>query len=488
MGRSGEDISHYTGRTKKHRNKDPLFSSISSSSIVPLKKDDGAADIVTKMYVLLKKSNERKRKEEKELLKMERKIRKDSDAQMKSMITGLLAPALTDPHAGHDGDNWLDTIGNTLKNALGMGAGALAAAAGTKSIFRRKSEKNRTTRKERIEEKLRKKEEERIKREQEKQKKTPKAEPEKTEKKGTDKAKKQKKVPTRGSERFKQRSQQPKSVPTPEEPKQPTAEKVESKSPKVSKAILRSLRVFRAVGVVGTIASVAELNDLYEKHKKGEITDHDARNELIKIMIGGLGGTSGAALGAALGSMIAPVAGTLIGGVAGGVGGAFYAEKIAEQAVDYLGDNEIPTSLEEIQNMSKKYVKEHGGDQWGTNETIGQWFEKNTLGKAREYAQEHGAGDWGSNLSWGDWGTEQINSIKSYIDRSVAEQLAMTPQTSSRLNDVMQQHERLQMDMNLDQPIFSNSNFNSVNRGNPTTSMIGEQRVRTDNPSLRTIR
>ena len=487
MGRSMDDIQHFAGNNKKRRTKDPLYSNINSSSVVPLKRDDGVTDIVTKMYVLLKKSHERKKKEELALLKQERKIRKQSDENLKAMINGLL-PKDGGKGAGEQGADPFKFITDMLKNAgnllLATGGGVLAAGAGAwaarKALMKKPkkpskppkpSKPSKPSKPTGVDEPDKPKVEEKEK---------PKEKPKKTEK-GTGKASRQKKVPTRGSDRFKKTQAEPVESTIKDAEPPPTAEKVESKSPKVSKAILSSLKIFRAVGVVGTVASLVELNDLYEKHKKGDITDHEARNELIKIMASGLGGTGGAALGAALGSLVAPLAGTIVGGLAGGVGGTFYAEQVAKKAVDYLGDNDIPTSIAEIQNMSKQYVKEHGGDQWGTDETIGQWFERNTIGRSREYVKEHGGDKWGTDQTKSEWFSGLLTELKNYIDRSVAEQLSTSPNYTSRYNDAMSQNERLSIDSIVNQPIVNTSNnFNTSVLGKQSYQINGEQKVRND--------
>jgi hypothetical protein len=473
MGRTNEDIQHFAGGKKRTRTKDPLYAHFNSSSVVPLKRDDGVTDIVTKIYVLLKKSHDRKKKEELALLKQEKKIRKQSDDNLKAMIAGLIPKVDGKGADSADGVNPFESILNTVKGIggglLAAGGGLLAAGAGawaTRKALMRKPKKPPKGPKPPKGTKIDQPKVE----EPEKPKEKTKGE------KGTGKATKQTKKPTRGSERFKksqeQRSQPKPVEPTVEEPK-PTAEKVEKTSSKVAKTISKFGKILGAVGLA-TLAY--EVGTLYYKHSKGEISDTEAKKELSKIVATGLGGAGGAALGAMIGSIV-PVFGTAVGAIVGGIGGSFAVEK----AIDYIerNDIEIPTSFEELRQQSIEYNKKHGG-QWGTDESIGQWFERNTTQRARDYVQEQG-GQWGVDMSWGDWSLEQITSIKKYIDKSVAEQMTLASPTGTRYNDVMSQNERLTIGSITDQPIFNTNNNISTNvRGSTSYQLNGEKKVRND--------
>ena len=257
---------------------------------------------------------------------------------------------------------------------------------------------------------------------------------------------------------------------------------------KASTKVSRSLqRVGRVLGAVGLVLLVDEVNQLYKKHQNGEISDHDAKNELIKITAGALGGAGGATIGAMLGSLVAPVAGTFVGGVAGGIGGGWFAEEIATKAIDYFENNEIPTSAQELQSMAKRYVKEHGGDKWGSESSWTEWFHQNTIGKSKEYVKEHGGDQWGTDQSYSEWGADTINSIKRYIEKTVAEQVASLPASGARYNDVMTQNERLNIESMTSTPVVNSfNNFNTSTKGSSSNYINGEQKVRND--SLTTYR
>lgn len=465
MGRTNEDIQHFAGGKKRTRTKDPLYAHFNSSSVVPLKRDDGVTDIVTKIYVLLKKSHDRKKKEELALLKQERKIRKQSDDNLKSMIAGLI-PKDADKGGKTPGEavsGFLDTVKGIL-GGVGTAAGAGVAAIGAKKLLSRKgktpeAEEKRKTKKEEVRKKREEKKKERL------------------EKKAAKRAERQSKRGTQKETRIPTEETKPDSAKPVEETtgeKKPTAEKVEKTSSKVSRTISKFGKI---LGAAGLAALAYEVGTLYYKHSKGEISDTEAKKELSKIVATGLGGAGGAALGAMIGSIV-PVFGTAVGAIAGGIGGSYAAEK----AINYIenSDVEIPTSFEELRQQTIEYNKKHGGEQWGTNESIGQWFERNTVQRARDYVQEQG-GQWGVDMSWGDWTLDQISSIKKYIDKSVAEQMTLASPTGSRYSDVMSQNERLTIGSMIDQPIINtNNNFNSSVRGSTSHQFYGEQKVRND--------
>ena len=123
MGRSAEDMYHYTGVRPKSRirgnriptsksknpNINPLYTKISSTSVTPVRKNDSVSDILSKIYNYIKIGHEKDIKLRELRHNNKKGLLDDADKKHKAFLKTLAADDKAGPSGGGGGDSpWTD--------------------------------------------------------------------------------------------------------------------------------------------------------------------------------------------------------------------------------------------------------------------------------------------------------------------------------------------------------------------------------------------
>ena len=123
MGRSAEDMYHYTGVRPKSRirgnriptsksknpNINPLYTKISSTSVTPVRKNDSVSDILSKIYNYMKLGHEKDIKLRELRHNNKKGLLDDADKKHKAFLKTLAADDKAGPSGGGGGDSpWTD--------------------------------------------------------------------------------------------------------------------------------------------------------------------------------------------------------------------------------------------------------------------------------------------------------------------------------------------------------------------------------------------